>query len=217
MSAPTGIPSMELHPDIVELRARYERASVTPFAQGVEALAILVGLYLAVSPWVVGFNGFPTLAINNLVTGVAYAVLIGGFGPAFERSHARGWAATLIGLWTIIAPWCVSGSVAITRTIISNVIAGLLALCLGLAMCSLARMATRRLAMQSGQLPGRADRLFRPPVAEPPVAPAEHPEFTSGPDVGMRDTGGRRDTPRSPKPGEPGIGGGDPGESPYPR
>jgi len=199
VTAPTHVPSMETHPDIVELRARYEVASVTPFGQAMEALAIAVGLYLAVSPWIVGFNGLATLAVNDLVTGLAYALLIGGFGPAFERSHARGWAACLIGLWTIIAPWAIAGSPAIARSITSNVIAGALALALALAMCSLARVDARRLAMRTGTAqtphPGRRGvQSSRQSAASGgrPEYPARDYQPGAGPETGGRgsDTGG---------------------------
>ncbi|WP_319949618.1 SPW repeat protein [Streptomyces halobius] len=192
MTAPTHVPSMEQHPDIVELRARYERAAVTPFGQGLEALAIVVGLFLAVSPWVVGFSGLTTLAAANLITGVAYAVLIGGFGPAFERSHARGWAATAIGLWTVIAPWSVAGDVATTRTVISNVITGALALCLALAMCSLARTDARRLARQTEGTPRPAGRLFHRTAPTPPAARGERPGAVPGANPEVTGMGDRR-------------------------
>jgi hypothetical protein len=129
---------MEQHPDIMEMRARYERAATTPRAQAIEALALITGLYLAVSPWIVGFSGLTTLTVCNLVTGLAYTLLMAGFGNAYERTHGRAWAASLIGLWTIIAPWVVSGSVATTRTIVSNVIVGAVALLLGLAASAMA-------------------------------------------------------------------------------
>ncbi|WP_308288919.1 SPW repeat protein [Streptomyces humicola] len=208
VTAPTHVPSMETHPDIVELRARYERISLTPVGQAAEALAIAVGLYLAVSAWIVGFNGFPTLAVNNLVTGLAYAFLIGGFGPAFERSHARGWAACLIGLWTIIAPWAVYGTPATARTITSNVIAGALALCLALAMCSFARGDARRLAVQSGrtQTPQSVwgwSRHGEPPPQQP-AAPDGRTEYPT-------------DYPPGAGPAGPGQGLGDAGGSQYPR
>lgn len=128
--APTG---MEHHPDIMELRERYEAVSVTPRAQAVEALAIGAGLFLAISPWVVGYTGFTTLTVCNLVLGVAYAFLMGGFGSAFERTHARAWTATLIGLWTVIAPWAINGGAHIRRTILTNTITGAVMVLLAMA------------------------------------------------------------------------------------
>ncbi|MFF7795865.1 SPW repeat protein [Streptomyces sp. NPDC007991] len=55
-----------------------ERAATTSRAQAVEALALLTGLCLAASPWIAGFPGgtFSRLAINNLIVGIGYALLI---------------------------------------------------------------------------------------------------------------------------------------------
>ena len=128
--------SLESHPDILEMRerhARAERAASTQQGQAVEAMALITGLYLAASPWIAGFSDFGTLAINNLITGIAYAFLLSGFGHAYERTHARAWAAALIGLWTIVAPWMVAGNVDTTRTIVNNIIVGVVALLLALA------------------------------------------------------------------------------------
>ncbi|MGK5693811.1 SPW repeat protein [Streptomyces sp. URMC 128] len=130
---------MESHPDIVEMRQRHtlaERAATTPRAQAIEALALLTGLYLAASPWITGFPGgtFSRLAINNLIVGIGYALLMsGGFGRAYDRTHSMAWAACGLGAWTIIAPWVVAGNVDTTRTITNNVITGVIALLLALA------------------------------------------------------------------------------------
>ncbi|WP_280714996.1 SPW repeat protein [Kitasatospora sp. MAP5-34] len=126
--------SMETHPDILELRDRAERVVATPRAQAVEALAILAGLFLAASPWVVGYNtAFSTLAITNLIVGLAYTVLMAGFGSAYERTHARAWAASLLGIWTVVAPWAINGGAHVRRTILTNTITGGVMLCLGMA------------------------------------------------------------------------------------
>ena len=108
---------IEEHPDLVELRARHERAAATPRAQVIEALALITGLYLAASPWIAGFNGFTTLAVNNLIAGIAYMLLLGGLGTSYERTHSMAWAAAAIGIWTCVAPWVVAGDVAHTRSI----------------------------------------------------------------------------------------------------
>ncbi|MGI5400754.1 SPW repeat protein [Streptomyces sp. CA-135486] len=133
----TTHPSIEQHPDLAEMRSRFERMTTTPRAQAIEALALLTGLYLAASPWIVGFNGLSTLAVCNLITGAAYCLCMGGFGSAYERTHAMAWCAIAIGAWTIVSPWVVAGNVDITRTIVSNVIVGAVALLLGLAMAAM--------------------------------------------------------------------------------
>jgi hypothetical protein len=141
MTTPTSPPShpgIEQHPDILELRARSERTATNPGVQGADALAILAGLYLAASPWVAGFNHFSTLAVNNLISGIGFALLMAGFGSAYERTHAMAWAATLIGVWTIISPWTVAGSVHTTRTVVNNCVTGGVATALGLVVVGMA-------------------------------------------------------------------------------
>ncbi|WUD70532.1 SPW repeat protein [Streptomyces sp. NBC_00510] len=132
-------PGIEQHPDLLELRADYERATATNRGQAIEAMALLTGVYLAASPWIAGFNallGFnalSTIAVNNLIAGIAYALLMGGVGRGFERTHSKAWAAAIIALWTIISPWCVAGDVSTWRTITNNVIVGVIGLALALA------------------------------------------------------------------------------------
>lgn len=135
--------AMALHPDIAELRAKYEAAAETPSARAVEGLAFMAGLYLAISPWVVGFNHFTTLTANNLIVGIALAVLALGFASAYGRTHRIVWVAPLIGVWTIIAPWVVSGHFATTATLWSNIVTGVIAVLLGLGAMSLGMNRTR--------------------------------------------------------------------------
>ncbi|BAJ31949.1 MULTISPECIES: SPW repeat protein [Kitasatospora] len=124
---------MEHHPDILALREHAERVTSTTAGQGAEALAICAGLFLAISPWVVGFTGFAGLTVSNLVLGLAYAVLMAGYGSAFGRTHARAWACVAIGAWTVVAPWAVNGGAHVRRTILTNTVTGGLMTCLALA------------------------------------------------------------------------------------
>ncbi|MET9884049.1 SPW repeat protein [Streptomyces sp. NPDC006430] len=130
--------SIEHHPDLAEMRSRFERVTSTPAAQTVEALALITGLYLAASPWIAGFSVFGSLAINNLIAGLAYCLCMSGLGSAYERTHAMAWTAVAIGAWTVVAPWAIAGEVDTTRTVVSNVIAGGVALLLALAMVAMA-------------------------------------------------------------------------------
>jgi hypothetical protein len=148
---------METHPDILAMRNRHEvaeRATTTPRAQAIETMALITGLYLAASPWIAGFNDLPTLAVNNLIVGIAYALLMsGGFGRAYERTHSMAWAACALGAWTIIAPWAVAGDVSTTRTVVNNVIVGIVALLLALAASAVSR---------PGRAPGGGGEEARP-------------------------------------------------------
>ncbi|MFV2116983.1 SPW repeat protein [Streptomyces sp. Act-28] len=130
----TTHPTIEHHPDVAEMRARFERAASTPRGQALEALAFLTGVYLAASPWIAGFSGLTALAVSNLILGIAYALCMGGLGSAYERTHAMAWCALAIGAFTIISPWLVAGNVDTTRSVWNNVVVGTLALLLGAAM-----------------------------------------------------------------------------------
>ncbi|MFD7408105.1 SPW repeat protein [Streptomyces sp. NPDC059866] len=140
-------PDMAAHPDIIAMRERHEMAernATTPRAQAIETMALITGLYLAASPWITGFNGFSTLAVNNLIVGIAYALIMsGGFGRAYDRVHSMAWAACALSVWTIVSPWVVAGDVSTTKTIVNNVIVGVIALLLALTAASIGRPADR--------------------------------------------------------------------------
>lgn len=135
---------IESHPDIVNLRNRYETVSDSPVSGLVEGLCLLSGLYLAISPWVVGFDNFTALKVSNLVTGLALAVLGLGYGSVLERTHNLGWVACAIGVWTIIAPWCVVGNASVWKVILSNAIVGGVTILVGLATMGFGPLAKRR-------------------------------------------------------------------------
>ncbi|MFF4158042.1 SPW repeat protein [Streptomyces sp. NPDC001678] len=146
MTVPTS-PRIETHPDILALRAHSEETTATTAAQAVEALALLCGVYLAASPWIVGFNAATNLTINNLIVGIAFACLVGGFGSAYERTHAMSWAAVGLALWTIVSPWVVAGHAFATRAVVSNVVIG--------AACCLIALACARMGLGRGTPGGR--------------------------------------------------------------
>lgn len=122
-STPAATAKMTDHPDIVAMSARYERISETPTAQASDSLTVLAGLFVGLSPWIVGFSE-TTLAMHNLIIGLAIAILGAGYAAAYERTHRLTWVCPLLGAWTIIAVWTVSGLDATTGMVLSNVIGG---------------------------------------------------------------------------------------------
>ncbi|GHF37945.1 hypothetical protein GCM10010218_18850 [Streptomyces mashuensis] len=163
MTAPASS-RIDQHPDILALRAHSEETTARPAGQAAEALALLCGVYLAASPWIVGFNVVTTLAINNLITGIAFACLVGvgGVGTAYERTHSMSWAAIGLAVWTIIAPWVVYGHAVVaafaTRAQVSNVVVGVVACLTALA---LAAMGTVRGTGTTGGATRRRTRSAR--------------------------------------------------------
>jgi hypothetical protein len=123
--------SIDQHPDLLALRARYERAAESMSAQGTFGLALLTAVYAAVSPWIVGFQG-TRLAVNDLIVGIVCAVLAYGFAAALNRTHGMAWTLPVLGVWFIFSPWLLHHFSPHGGMIWSNVIAGALLTVLGL-------------------------------------------------------------------------------------
>ena len=135
--------SIEGHPDLAEMRAKYDRVSARPTAQALDGLTFLAGLYCAISPWMIGFAG-TSLAVNNLVIGLALAALAVGFATAYGHTYGLAFVAPLLGVWMILAPWLAAGAVATGSNVLSNVIVGGAAVVFGLGQAAMGGGAIRR-------------------------------------------------------------------------
>ncbi|HZQ30319.1 MAG TPA: SPW repeat protein [Mycobacterium sp.] len=122
--------SIDQHPDILALRADYERKAETPVGQFTFGFTLLTALYVAVSPWIVGFDATSRLTVNNVIVGLTAAVLAIGFGSALERTHGMMWTLPLLGVWQIICLWILRDLTPTAGMIWSNCVAGgLIVLC----------------------------------------------------------------------------------------
>lgn len=127
------------HPDLPEMRERYNRTLGGRDVALVDAPVFLLGLYCAVSPWVLHFTSSqPALVQHNLIIGIALAGLGLGITASPSRMYGLSWAICAIGAWMIVAPWIV-GSGPDLGVILNNVIIGGLAVVLGL-ICAAASM-----------------------------------------------------------------------------
>ncbi|MFF7497793.1 SPW repeat protein [Streptomyces rubiginosohelvolus] len=130
------------HPDASEMRARYDRVMGGRDVALVDAPVFLVGLYCAVSPWVLHFTASqPALVTHNLVMGIAVAVLALGFTVMPERMYGLSWAMCAIGAWIIVSTWVVGNSPD-AGIVINNIIVGGLTVLLGMV-CAGAAARTR--------------------------------------------------------------------------
>ncbi|MGW2279969.1 SPW repeat protein [Streptomyces sp. NPDC001770] len=127
------------HPDLPEMRERYDRTLGGRDVALVDAPVFLLGLYCAVSPWVLHFTSSqPALVQHNLIIGIALAVLGLGITASPSRMYGLSWAICAMGAWMIVAPWIV-GSGPDLGVVLNNVIIGGLAVVLGL-ICAAASM-----------------------------------------------------------------------------
>jgi hypothetical protein len=140
----TQYTAMADHPDVLEMRERYERISASPPTVITDGLLLLAGVWLAISPFVVHFRDIaPNVAQNNLLIGLVVAA-IGLALSMTPRSMLRlSWAAALIGVWVIVSPWVIQQSTVQLGIILTNVITGGVIVLLGLAGAVIGMAATR--------------------------------------------------------------------------
>jgi hypothetical protein len=124
--------SIDHHPDLLALRARYERVAESMSAHVTFGLVLLTGLYVAASPWIVGFNATASLATSDLIVGIAAAFLAYGFATTLDRAHGMTWTLPVLGVWVIVSPWILPDVTPSAGTTWSNVVAGALLTFLGL-------------------------------------------------------------------------------------
>ncbi|MBZ4611335.1 SPW repeat protein [Mycobacterium avium subsp. hominissuis] len=124
--------SIDHHPDLLALRARYERVAESMSAHFTFGLALLAGLYVAASPWIVGFSATASLATSDLIAGIAVAFLAYGFATTLDRAHGMTWTLPVLGAWVIVSTWILPGVVLTAGMTWSNVVAGALLTFLGL-------------------------------------------------------------------------------------
>ena len=128
-------PDIHTHPDSAEMRQRFDKVLEGPRATAVDGLAVLTGLYAAISPWVIHFQSTNSvMAVNNLIIGLAIA----GLGIAMAARPLRlmqlGWVLSVLGAWLVVSPWIVSIAHHAPRALIwNNAFTGGVAVVLGLA------------------------------------------------------------------------------------
>jgi hypothetical protein len=149
---PTSTPLHDInrHPDLPEMRERYERLLRGRQDSALDGMILLTGLYAAVSPWIVHFSASnPDLRTSNLIVGLAVAVFGLGLTMAPERMGRLGWACAAAGVWLIVTPWVATvGHHPTTGMIWNNVLVGAVVVLLGCATAGI-RMATAMAARRN--------------------------------------------------------------------
>jgi SPW repeat len=131
------------HPDASEMRDRYARMLGRRDVVLVDGPVFLLGLYCAVSPWILHFTSSqPPLVPHNVIVGAAIALLAIGFTTAPARMYGLSWAMSALGVWMIISPWIV-GTNPDAGVIWNQVVIGALAVLLG-AVCAATAFRTMR-------------------------------------------------------------------------
>lgn len=72
---------------------------------GVYGIIILVGLWLIVSPFILGYAGIDAALWNSLIVGVIVVGIALVRGLSDESPHWLSWISVVLGLWLIVAPF----------------------------------------------------------------------------------------------------------------
>jgi SPW repeat len=145
MTETARYPSMATHPDLVEMQARYERASASSPAGITEGLVLLAGVWLAISPWVIGFNNAePRVTVSNLIVGIGVAVVALGLTALPARMVRVSWATAAMGAWAAVSQWVILRWSAPTGMWVNNLITGGIIFLLGLGAVAILLAGSRR-------------------------------------------------------------------------
>ncbi|MEV8511725.1 SPW repeat protein [Dactylosporangium sp. NPDC051484] len=114
------------------MRQRLERVTASNQAIVIDGLVLLAGAWLAISPWIVHFNGTaPSVTVNNLILGIMIGVIALGLTWAPARMYRLSWAMVAVGVWVVIAPF-VTRQVTV-GVVWTNAVTGAVTILLGLA------------------------------------------------------------------------------------
>lgn len=76
-----------------------------------DGLEVVLGLWLVISPWVLGYTGISLAFLNALIVGVFIAVT--AFFVIVRFEAWEDWVDMAVGLWLIASPW-VAGFASLT-------------------------------------------------------------------------------------------------------
>jgi SPW repeat-containing protein len=94
----------------------------------------VLGAWLFISPWVLGFSDAGKVATNAWIFGIIIALL--ALSAIFAYQRWEEWLTAVIGVWVFISPW-VLGAVSNARILWSSLVVGALLVILALWSSSL--------------------------------------------------------------------------------
>ena len=97
-------------------------------------VAFVLGAWLYISPWVLGFSDAGKVATNAWIFGIIIALL--ALSAIFAYQRWEEWLTAAIGVWVFISPW-VLGAVSNARILWSSLVVGALLVILALWSSSL--------------------------------------------------------------------------------
>jgi hypothetical protein len=94
-----------------------------------DAMNALLGVWVLLSPWALGFQGTTVAMANAVVIGLA--LIAAALGAIFVPRAWEEWTEGALGLWLVVSPWALSFSM-LRDAMLSAVITGLVVMALAL-------------------------------------------------------------------------------------
>jgi len=73
-----------------------------------DAVNAILGAWLILSPWVIGYQGEPAAMANAIIIGLA--LMATALGAIFVPRAWEEWTEGVLGLWMIVSPWALGFS-----------------------------------------------------------------------------------------------------------
>ncbi|MFC5520057.1 SPW repeat protein [Polaromonas jejuensis] len=94
-----------------------------------DPLNALLGVWVILSPWALGYQDTTVAMVNAVVIGLA--LIAAALGAIFVPRAWEEWTEVVLGAWLVIAPW-VLGFSTLYRATLSTVVTGLVIVALAL-------------------------------------------------------------------------------------
>ena len=94
-----------------------------------DPLNALLGAWLALSPWVLGFQDQMAPTVSGVVVGLA--LIAAALGAIFMPRAWEEWTEGVLGLWMLVSPWVLGFSMhmdAMRNAVVSGIVVMVLAL-----------------------------------------------------------------------------------------
>lgn len=137
--------AMSEHPDVLDLQRQFGSSLSSPSTVLGDGLMALAGVWVAISPWVLGFSlTSPAMRNHDLIIGLVVAAIGLGVTGFAERGGGLSWVAVPLGVWLILATWIVPSIGPGAGLIWSHVVAGAVMVLTGASVAGLAFMSKLR-------------------------------------------------------------------------
>lgn len=90
---------------------------------GISCINILLGIWMIISPFALGFANVPRAMWNNVVLGIVIAI-VAIIRTSTTRQPGWGWLNALLGIWVVISPLVLG--LVLGNAIWNNVILGII-------------------------------------------------------------------------------------------